>query len=74
MFFVAKRIYVVLSFDVKMNIESVRNDQVLKNLNVMCDVELILGLPYILPLLKCCTHSSKLHKAEMYLCAILLKM
>jgi hypothetical protein len=36
-----------------MNVESVRNDQALKNLNAMCDVELILGLPCVQPLLKC---------------------
>jgi hypothetical protein len=60
---------------VKMHAESARNDQALKNLNTMCDVKLILGLPYILPLLECLhTHSWKLHKVEMCSCVILLKM
>jgi hypothetical protein len=30
-----------------------REIMALKNLNVMCDVEFILGMPCILPLLKC---------------------
>jgi len=43
---------------VKMHAKSARSDQALKNLNAMCDVKLILGLLYILPLLECLhTHS-----------------
>jgi hypothetical protein len=38
---------------VKLNSKSSKNDQALKNLNAMCDVELILGLTCILPLLQC---------------------
>jgi hypothetical protein len=46
MFSLVKRIYgEFCPLSVKMNVESVRSDQVLKNLNAMCDVELILGLP-----------------------------
>lgn len=54
MFSLAKQIYAKFCpLIVKMNVESVRSDQALKNLNAMCDVELILGLPYVLPLLEC---------------------
>jgi hypothetical protein len=50
----AKRVYAKkIPLIVKMNVKSVRSDQALKNLNAMCDVELILGLPYVLPLLDC---------------------
>jgi hypothetical protein len=53
MFFLAKRVYAKFCpLIVKMNVESVRNDQIFKNLNAMCDVELIFGLPCILPLLE----------------------
>jgi hypothetical protein len=37
----------------KMHAKSSRNDQALKNLNQMCDIELILRLPCILSLLEC---------------------
>jgi hypothetical protein len=54
MFSLVKQIYAKFCpLIVKMNAESVRNDQALKNLNAMCDVELILGLPCVQPLLKC---------------------
>jgi len=36
---------------VKLHSESSNNDQALRNLNAMCDVELILGLTCIFPLL-----------------------
>jgi len=36
-----------------MHVESPKNDIANKNLNVLCDVELILGLPCLLPLLEC---------------------
>ncbi len=38
---------------VKMHIESPNNDTANKNLNARCDVELILGLPCLLPLFEC---------------------
>jgi len=54
MFSLAKQIYAKFCLlTVKMNVESVRSVQALKNLNAMCDVELILGLPCVLPLLEC---------------------
>lgn len=50
----AKRVYAKFCpLIVKMNAKNVRNDQASKNLNAMCDVELIMGLPCILPLLEC---------------------
>jgi len=36
-----------------MHVESSKSDVTLKNLNSLCDVELILGLPCILPMLEC---------------------
>jgi hypothetical protein len=38
---------------VTMHFENSKNDKALKNLNGMCEVEFILGLPYIFPLLEC---------------------
>jgi hypothetical protein len=38
---------------IKLNSKSSKNDQTLRNLNAMCDVELILGLTCIFPLLQC---------------------
>ncbi len=53
MFSLAKQIYAKFCpLIVKMNVESVKNDQTLKNLNAMCDVELIFGLLCILPSLE----------------------
>ncbi len=40
----------ILSFHSQLNYIS-KNDQTLRNLNAMCDVELILGLTCIFPLL-----------------------
>ncbi len=37
---------------VKMHAKSPKNDIANKNLNVLCDMELILGLPYLFPLLE----------------------
>ncbi len=54
MFFPSKRIYFEYQpLIVKMHVKSPINDIASKNLNVLCDVELILGLPCLLPLLKC---------------------
>jgi len=38
---------------VKMHVESSKSDVALKNLNSLCDVELIFGLPCILLMLEC---------------------
>jgi len=38
---------------VKMHIESVKNEVATKNPNVLCDMELILGRPFIMPLFEC---------------------
>jgi hypothetical protein len=38
---------------VKMHVKSSKNDVALKNLNSLCDVEFILGLPCILLMLEC---------------------
>jgi hypothetical protein len=35
-----------------MHVDSAKNEIVLKNLNVLCDIEFILGFLYILPLLE----------------------
>jgi hypothetical protein len=40
-------------FIVKMHAESPKNDIASKNLSVLCDVELILGFPCLLPSLEC---------------------
>jgi hypothetical protein len=54
MFFLTKWIYVKYHpFIIKMHVESSKSDHALRNLHVMCDVELILGLPCILPLIEC---------------------
>jgi hypothetical protein len=54
MFSLAKQIYAKFCpLIMKMNTKGVKSDQALKNLNAMCDVELILGLPCVLPLLEC---------------------
>jgi hypothetical protein len=37
----------------KMHVESPKSDIASKNLKISCDVELILGLPCLLPLLEC---------------------
>jgi hypothetical protein len=70
-----KRIYSEYElFIVKMHAKSPKNDTSNKNLNVLCDVELILGFP-------CCSHclnvsisSSRLCKDKMFLYAILSRL
>jgi hypothetical protein len=42
-----------LFFIVKMHVESSKSEVGFKNLHVLCDVKLILGLPFICPMLKC---------------------
>jgi hypothetical protein len=55
MFFPSTKIYYYeyQPFIMKMHVESPKNDTSKKNLNVLCDVELILGLPCLLPLFEC---------------------
>jgi hypothetical protein len=54
MFSLAKSVYVEYHLlIVKRHAKFAKNEVVLKNLNSLCNVELILGLPYILPSLKC---------------------
>jgi hypothetical protein len=49
----SKRIYFEYwPFIVKMHTKSPKNDIANKNLNALCDMELILGLPCLLPLLE----------------------
>jgi hypothetical protein len=38
-------------FIIKIHVHSTKSEVALKNLNSLCNVELILGLPYTLPLL-----------------------
>jgi hypothetical protein len=50
----SKKIYYEYQpFIMKMHVESPKNDTSKKNLNVLCDMELILGLPCLLPLFEC---------------------
>jgi hypothetical protein len=44
-------IHRILPFDCEMDVDSTKNEVALKNLNVLCDIDLILGFPCILPLL-----------------------
>jgi len=54
MFFTLKNIYSKYQpLIVKMHVESPKNDTTSKNLSVLCDMELILGLPCLLRLLEC---------------------
>jgi hypothetical protein len=54
MFFPSKIIYFEYQpLIVKIHIERPKNDTASKNLNVLCDMELILGLPCLLPLFEC---------------------
>ncbi len=49
-----KRVYLKFHpFIIKTHAKSQRSDVVKKNLKSLCDVEIILGLPCILPLLEC---------------------
>lgn len=56
---------------VKLNSKSSKNDQTLRNLNAMCDVELILGLLYILPLFECVHTVTKIAQGRNVLCVTL---
>jgi hypothetical protein len=54
MFFSSKRFYYEYQpLIMKMHAKSPKNDTGNKNFSVVCDVELILGLPCLLPLLEC---------------------
>jgi hypothetical protein len=53
-FYLAKHMYVDYGpFIVKMHIKSSKNEVILKNLNVLCNIKFILGLPCIPPMLEC---------------------
>jgi hypothetical protein len=72
MFFPSKIIYFEYQpFIVNMHVDNPKSDITNQNLSVLCDVELILGLPCLLPLFECVTSSFKLHKVEMFLYTIL---
>ncbi len=54
MFSLAKKLYAEYHLlIVKRHVEFAKNEVVLKKLNSLCNVELILGLPCILPLVEC---------------------
>lgn len=54
MVFPTKKVYVkYCPLIVKIHLKSTKSEIALKNLNASCDVEFILGLPCILPFLKC---------------------
>jgi hypothetical protein len=54
MFSPSKKIYYEYQpLIVNMHVESPKNDTTSKNLSALCDMELILGLPCLLPLLEC---------------------
>jgi hypothetical protein len=54
MLLLAKRVYAkYCPLIVKIHLKSTKSEIVLKNLNALCDVEFILGLPCILPFFKC---------------------
>jgi hypothetical protein len=54
MLYLAKLVYVGYPILImKMHTKSLKSEVDLKNLNALCNVELILGLPCILPLLEC---------------------
>jgi len=55
-------------------LESSNSDQALRNLNAMCDVELILGLFYILPLLECAHKFTKIVQGKNVFCVTLWKV
>ncbi len=59
---------------VKMHAKNQQNDVARKNQNSLCDVEVILGLHYIFPLLKCVHALIKLHKLKTFLFATLWKL
>jgi hypothetical protein len=49
---------------VKMHVESSKSEVVSKNFHVICDVKLILGLPFIWPMLKCVHVLIKIAQSE----------
>jgi hypothetical protein len=54
MFFPSKKTYYEYwPFIMKMHVGSPKSDIASKNLSALCDMELILGLPCLLPLLEC---------------------
>jgi len=54
MVFVTKHVYVEYCLlIIKMHTKSSKSEVVQKKLNALCDVEFILGLPYVFPLLEC---------------------
>jgi hypothetical protein len=70
--FPIKMVYVKYRFIiVKMHSESSKSDKALMNFNAMCDVELILGLLYILPLFECVHTVTKIAQGRNVLCVTL---
>jgi hypothetical protein len=59
---------------VKMHLENSKSDQALRNLNAMCDVDLILGLLYIFPLFECVHTLTKIAQGRNVLCVTLWRM
>ncbi len=59
---------------VEMHVKSFKSDIASKNLSVVCDMELILGLPCYCHYLNVSISSSRLCKAEMFLYAILWRL
>jgi len=54
-----------------MRVESPKNDIAKKNLNVLCDVELILGLPCLLPFFECVHKFIKIMQGrDVFICNI----
>jgi hypothetical protein len=72
-FFLKKNLYFEYQpFIENMHAESPKNDTTNKNLNVLCDVELILGLPCLLPLLECVHKFIKIvHSWDVFVCNLL---
>jgi hypothetical protein len=53
-FYLTKYMYIeYIFFIMKMRIKSSKNEVILKNLNVLCNIKFILGLPCILPMFGC---------------------
>jgi hypothetical protein len=72
MFSPSKWVYAKYRFIiVKMHSESSKSDKALMNLNAMCDVDLILGLLYILPLFECVHTLTKIAQGRDVLCVTL---
>jgi hypothetical protein len=72
MFSLAKLVYVKYYTSItKMHTKSLKSEVDLKNLNALCNVEFILGLPCILPLLECVHTLIKVAQNIKFLFAIL---